>query len=446
MNSRSALDRLLDDQSARWAFRLALVVSIPVYFVAGRRQWFIRDDWAFVLTRDWIRRQFGWDDWLFIAQDGHWMTPPLIAYRLIESVFGLGSYWPFLLPTIALHVGAVLLVRVLCRRVGVSEWTTTLLCTVLLWFGGGWENIVFAVQITYNLSLVAFLAQLLLVDHDGPPDRRDALGAAIGVIGVMSSGFGPFFIVGVGLLLVLRKRWLAAVIAVVPQGLAYAWWAITWGADVASETITGPRTLAPAFAVRGVVSTFERLVGIPSLAGVAILGSIAVVLVTKLDPRNRTLLVTLWVVPTFMFLGIGVQRIGFGLDTAASSRYVHMAAMFLVPLLGLAVDQLSRWSTPVMRGAQVLLVVSIVLNAAWLHTESGAWARRAAEARRTFELLAGSPLTSTVDPSIVPVAFDPDVTIGQIPVLVERGAIEARPPSTPEEEALVRRALGLPPP
>ena len=41
-------------------------------------------------------------------------------------------------------------------------------------FGSGWENIVFAIQIVYNLSLLAFLVQLVLIDHDGPPDRRDA--------------------------------------------------------------------------------------------------------------------------------------------------------------------------------------------------------------------------------------------------------------------------------
>lgn len=444
MKLDSFFDGLLEERSARWAFRLALAASIPVYYVVGRYQWFIRDDWAFVLTRDRMRRQFGWDDWLFTAQDGHWMTPPLIVYRLVESIFGLGSYWPFLVPTVALHVGAVLLVRVLCRRMGVHEWTTTLLCIALLWFGGGWENIVFAVQITYNISLVAFLAQLVLTDHDGPPDRRDVLGAALGVIGVMSSGFGPFFIVGVGLFLALRHRWVAAAVAVVPQGLAYAWWAVTWGADVASETVTGPRTLAPVFAARGITTTFERLVAVPSLAGVAILASLAVVFTTR-EPRTRTLAITLWVVPTLMFLGVGVQRIGFGLDSAGSSRYVHIAAMLVVPLLGRTVDSVARWSTPLHRSAQVLLVASVTINAAWLHTESGAWAQRAAQARRTFELLAGSPLTATVDPAVVPVAFDPDVTVGQIAVLVERGAIEARPTVTPDDEALVRKALGLSP-
>lgn len=101
---------------------------------------------------------------------------------------------------------------------------------------------------------------------------------------------------------------------------------------------------------------------------------------------------------------------------------------------------------PAFRAAQVVLVVSVVPNAGWLHVDGGSWARRAAEARRTYELLAGSPLTATVDPSVVPVPFDPDVTVGRIVEMVERGAIEPRRSSAPDDEALVHRVLGLPPP
>ena len=78
----------------------------------------------------------------------------------------------------------------------------------------------FAVQIVYNFSLLAFLGQSLLVDHDGPVDRRDWGGVVLSLIGVSSSGFGPFFGFGVGLLLVLRRRWTAAAVAVVPQAIA----------------------------------------------------------------------------------------------------------------------------------------------------------------------------------------------------------------------------------
>ena len=88
----------------RWPWS---AVALGLFALIGRRQWFIRDDWAFVLTRRAMREQLGVSDWLFTAQDGHWMTPPLLVYWVIEQVFGIDSYWPFLLANMALHVAAV---------------------------------------------------------------------------------------------------------------------------------------------------------------------------------------------------------------------------------------------------------------------------------------------------------------------------------------------------
>jgi hypothetical protein len=441
---RTALAWAASDTGAIWAFRIALAISALVYWVVGRRQWFIRDDWAFLLSRQALRVTRGIDDWLLTAQDGHWMTPPLLIFRGLQNLFGMGSYWPYLVVNLVLHVGAVLLTRRLCQRWGVSPWTTTLLCSILLVFGGGWMNIVFAVQITYNLSLVCFLAQVLLADHDGPVDRRDWLGAALGVLGVMSSGFGPFFIAGMAALLVLRGRWKAAAIAVLPQGLAYAWWYLTWASDIASDTVPGPRSQVPAFAVRGLTATFESLIAIPALGAVALLGALAMVFTPALSRQVRAGLAAMWVTSTLMFLGIGVQRIGFGVQSAEESRYQYMAAMVLVPAVGLAVDRLARWSPGVHRATQVLLAVSVVLNAGWLQVRGAEWADRSAATRRLFELVAGSGLLDDVAPDRRIDDYNPDVNAGWLGYLVREGVVTPRTPSTPEEIAEVRRALGLP--
>ena len=78
---RTALAWAASDTGAIWAFRIALAISALVYWVVGRRQWFIRDDWAFLLSRQALRVTRGIDDWLLTAQDGHWMTPPLLIFR-----------------------------------------------------------------------------------------------------------------------------------------------------------------------------------------------------------------------------------------------------------------------------------------------------------------------------------------------------------------------------
>ncbi len=441
----SLLDRARSDWGADWAFRAMLVISVPVFYVVGRQQWFIRDDWAFLLSRNTLRQTQGNAAWLLTAQDGHWMTPPLLMYRALDNLFGLESYWPYLILNLAMHIGIVLLVRIACRRWGVSAWTTTLLCSILLLFGSGWENIVFAIQITYNLSLLCFLAQVLLVDHDGPADRRDWIGAGLGVIGVMSSGFGPFFIAGMIVLLALRQRWTALLIAVVPQGLAYGWWYLAWETDYAADAIPGPRSQVPAFAVRGISATFESLTALAPLAGIAILGALAVTMLPDNTGRVRSALVAMWATTVLMFLGVGLHRIGFGVLSAGASRYQYMAAAMLIPCLGLAIERLAVWSVAGRRAAQIVLACAIVLNVGWLQTSGAEWAARAAESKDLFELIAGSELAAQVPPTTRVDSFNPDVNVGWLSYLVAKNAITPRSPTTPAEIARVRAALGLDP-
>jgi hypothetical protein len=423
------------------AWRVALVAAVPILYLVGRRQWFIRDDWAFLLTRPLLRQQDGNAAWLLTAQDGHWMTPPLLIYRLIQNLFGVGSYWPYLLPTMALHVAAVLLVRALCRRHGVSPWTTVLLCTLLLLFGGGWEDIVFAIQLVYNISLVAFLAQLLLVDHDGPADRRDAAAAALGVVSITSSGFGPFFMVGIALLLGLRRRWRALATVVVPQALLYAWWWLSWGEDPVGATSSHSLTGAIKYARLGLTATLNSVTGQVLFAGAAFLGIVAMCVWTTLTWQRRSVLLAMCLTVVAMFLGIGYQRAGLGIDSATVSRYQYMAAMLLVPTLGLAVDQLRRFDRRALLLAQLLLAVALVQNVRLLVRSSDDWADRSAAARHLFSVVWVDPRTAGADQSFRISTFNPDVTLGSLQYLDAEGALEDVVVLTGEEATVVDRIL-----
>lgn len=445
MDAAELASRARGDEGARWAFRGAVGVAVVVWWVVGRRQWFIRDDWALLLTRDEYRRCCGTGTWLFFPQDGHWMTPPIVLYDATRAVFGLGSYWPFLLLVLATHLGAVLLVREVCRRAGATAWTTTIVCSMLLVFGSGWENIVFAVQITYNLSLVGFLAHVLLADHDGPLGRRDALGVAVGMVGVMSSGFAPFFIGGIGLFLLLRGRWRAAAVHTAPLAVAYVWWWLRWGDDPAGDAAGTSATQVPSFVGRGVLATFRGLTSVGALEGVALVATVGVVLWRRGRAREHSLVAALAVTALVMFAGVGLQRAGFGVEGAAASRYVYMAAFLVVPAFCVAVDLLGRLAPQALGAGRVLLAGSALLNAAALHTDGGAWADLARAERGVLELVAGSPRLGEADPTRTPVPFSPDVTVGAIPTLVRDGAIEPRPATTPAELALVDEALGLAP-
>lgn len=420
------------------AFRLVLVAACALFYAVGRRQWFVRDDWAFLLSRQRLRESHGIGAWLFTAQDGHWMTPPLAFWRLLQNVFGVGSYWPYLVPTMLLHVAAVVLVRVWCRRLQVSEWTATILCTLLLVFGSGWENILFAVQVVYNVSLVCFLAHLLLVDHDGPVDRRDVVGAALGVLSITSSGFGPFFLVGVGTVLVLRRRWVAAAVATVPQGLAYVWWWLAWGEDPTAERHTSTVGGFLRYAREELSLTLGSLTGQEVFGGAALLGIVAVcVWRRRLGWWSRTTLIGLVVTVAVMFLGIAYQRAGLGIVSAASSRYQYMGAMLLVPALGIAVDQTRRFDRYALAAVHVLLLVAIAQNARALVRWGDQWADRSRADQALFAIVAGFPVIEQADQRLFMSDYNPDVLLADLPQLVADGAITPRTDLTHDEQQIV---------
>jgi hypothetical protein len=430
------------DDGAKWAFRVALVGALVVLYVAGRHQWFIRDDWAFVFTRERVHQASGLDDMLFAAQDGHWMTVPILIYRLVHAVFGVGSYWPYLIPTMACHLGIAVMVRVLSLRVGVTAWTATILATMFAVFGSGWENIVFAIQIVYNLSLLGFLVHLYLIDHDGPPNRRDALGVLVGLVAVSSSGFGPFVILGTLIFTLIRKRWKAALIATAPTVLATAWWWLFWGQDPAGDALNSSLGNVPSYVDRGLIAVFQALTTPDSMVGIAMLATLAVTLWRQRDTRSHDLLVALGVTGVAIYIGLGVQRGGFGVETAANSRYVYVVAALLIPAFGIAVDLLSRLAPVALRAGQLLLVAAIGMNISALRSNGNEWANRAAAERNILELVAVSPSRTTVPQDLTPLPdFSPDVQIRDIDELVADGAITPRAPATPEEQALVDKAL-----
>lgn len=440
---KSLVQRLRADATARAAFVCAAIGSLVVYYMVGRHQWFVRDDWDYVLGRDDTLLHSGWRHWILDPQAGHWLTVPVVLFHYTTSCFGLGSYWPFLIPTMAAHLAAVFLVRALCVRAGVSAWTTTLACSMLLVFGAGWENMIFAIQISFNLSLVAFLAQLVLADHEGDVDRRDYLASALALIGVVSSGFGPIFMVGVFTYLASRRRWKAALVIVAPQSALYLWWSVFWEADTSSPR--GDKWQIPRFVVRGLTTTFDGLVSVPGLSGVAALGCIAVVASRRFDNRTHSIFLALGATVSTMFIAIGFERVGFGSAIATSSRYAHIGAMVTAPILAMAVDQSFRISRHTRHAGLLILGASGLLNLSTLYRISLDWSRQTRVQRDTFNLVAGSDLVDQVPGDRIFFPESPAVRLSTLPTLVRLGALHPRTPVTTEETGRVRLALGLSP-
>jgi hypothetical protein len=437
------IGRAESDATARRAMWIAWPLGILIVVVIGRHQWFIRDDWAFILTRQRMREVNGIDSMLLAPQDGHWMTWPILVFRLLHGTFGTGSYLPYLIVLWATHVGAVVLARAWMVRLGVSAWISTLMTILLLLFGAGWENLMFAIQIVYNLSLIAFLGHTLLVDHDGPIDRRDWFGVALSLIGVSSSGFGPFFGFGVGLLLVLRRRWKAAVVAVVPQAVAWSWWWLTWGADPAGGDGVASVRFIVHWTEIGLWSVFGSLSGTAILAWPAFFLCVAVAVWPGTDATKRAPIIALLGTAVVMLMGIGTRREAFGISAAGWPRYQYMAAMVVAPVLALALDEIRRFASWARWIPRAVLVLAIVRNVGWMNDGADYWAGVSSEDRRVFSLVAGSDARFDAPPDRSMSSVSPDVRVSDLEALVADGAIEPVAPTTPEERAQVAWALGV---
>jgi hypothetical protein len=144
------------------------------------------------------------------------------------------------------------------------------------------------------------------------------------------------------------------------------------------------------------------------------------------------------------FSGLGLQRIGFGVEAGATPRYSGVAAMLLAPAFAVALDASRRLGRRGIATVYALLAVSIVVNVGALRYSMADRSERAAESRRVFELVAGSPELLVGKEALAPSPISPDVQVDDLAYLVELGAFDARPPVSDEERELVRRALDVP--
>jgi hypothetical protein len=268
-------------------FGLLAVASIPLYLVLARHEWFFLDEWDFLADRT-----GGNVGDLLRPHVNHWTTLPIVAWRVLWSVFGLRTYTPYVVLSVLVHVAVAALTRVVMRRAGVDPWIATVVAGVLLLFGAGAQNVMYAFQITFTGALAFGLTHLLLADHDGPIDRRDWLGLLAGALGLMCSGVAVTMVAVVGLATLLRRGRRAAVFHVVPLAVLYLGW---WAKYARSETdLTGDLSSTFAFVRRGLTIAFGSLgqvAAVGALVAIALLAGWVLVYRAESDVRRRATLV-----------------------------------------------------------------------------------------------------------------------------------------------------------
>lgn len=440
-------ERLTSDRAAAVVFGVYVALAFPlILFVLGSDRWFLRDDWEFLTDRSMTDA-----GQLFADHYGHWTTLPIIAYRSMWKVVGINSYVPYEAMVVTVHLVACVLIRQVMRRAGVGAWIASATAAAFVLFGAGDQNITWAFQISMAGSLAFGLAALLVLDHEGGPSPRDAVGLALGLASLMCSGIGPLMIVGTTAALLLRRGWKRALLASVPLAAAYVAWHIA--VDPEFSSTARPETSTIVDWVRtGIGGTFEALVGDHLVAAIILavgtIGGVALAAVDRHregDWRTIGLPVGLLVILPLLFASTSFRLWIFGTDFATSGRYLHIAAAVLLPSIALAADALARRKAVAGVALLVPLAIGVPTNIRLFN--SSIFGPAYFDGQEIAILgAANSPLAEQVPDWVLP---DPEPTNGDALTVEwlleakEDGLVPEAPPTSAAGEAATTIRLGV---
>jgi hypothetical protein len=412
----------------------AEAVGFVFYVVKGRGVWFFGvfgDEWDFLAGRRLTVHD------LLQPHGDHLVALPALIFRLLFTVFGLRTYLPYQLLAIATHVAIAALLRLVIRRAGVNAWVATAAATLFVFFGAGSENVLIAFQITFTGALALGLTQLLLADHPGRLDRRDALGVVAGLGALLCSNVALVMIAVVGVNSLLARRWRAAVVHVVPLAAVFVAWSAGYGRKARfnfdeSSFVNAVRT--------AVSATFQALGQVPfvgwGLAAVLVAG---LALAWRDTPRGERrmrfgLAVSMLVGDLAFVVILGLTRGGLGVSFLSSSRYLYVIAAMLLPALAIGCDAIIRRWRGFAPAVLALLVVGIPGNIG--RTSANVHPSLYRHQKGVITSLAGMDLTRRTPRSLRPApSFAEPVTVGWLVDGVASGRIPTSKPKTPRDLA-----------
>ena len=427
---------------------LTVLLAFLALLWLGRGLTFFADEWAVMADRPITIDSF------IQPFNEHWLGVQIVVYRLMLQTFGLGSYMPYLALLAALHVVVVVELYLVARRT-TAPWIAVLAAIVFAFFGSGFENLYWAMQIGFLISIGLGLGAVLLLDG-APSLGRIVVATGLLTVGMMTSGFGIFMLVFVGLDLLLdRGRWRVVPAMFVP-GLVYVSWYVAFGRSGVANA-RDPFTIdailsVPKFVVEGVGTAFGSVLGIGPQLGILAAAALAIGLVVQLVRRqpvpSRVFAAFGAIVAQYAILGLIRAQLFDG--AAEYSRYAYVSGIFamlgLVALVGvrsLPADPRRRMAT--VAAVSGIFTLALVWNGWLLLAGRGIFADRAAHTRALVTVVTGQ-MEPGVDPDKV-ILLDRTVTRLRA-VIAEFGspitdslAGDAVPPVDPSLVEQVRQTL-----
>jgi hypothetical protein len=314
---------------ARLIVVAAALAMAAVILWTTRTYTFYFDEWTFLVSMPaWTPATF------FVPHNEH----PAILFRLVywtlAHTVGLGAYWPYMAVAALAHAANVVLLNELVRR-RAGELVGLGAALLLLVLGAGWEDLIWAFQMAWLLSVAFGLGALLLLQS---PRWIVAAVTALAV-SLAFSGIGLVFAVAAGVQLLLtpdRRRqvaWLA------PVAMALLAWLAAFG-RMGTHPSPPPSVanivLDPLYAAWGLGEAAAGLIGQGGWWGPPLLVIAAAALALRwrrhgADPFAIGVAAGL----VGFYVVAGLTRAQLGVQQSGASRYIYIGA---VPWLVLLAD------------------------------------------------------------------------------------------------------------
>jgi hypothetical protein len=235
-------DTKVGDVRAPWLWLTLIALAVVVFgcllYLTSYKTFFY-DEWDFIFQD---RR---WDlNLLFLAHNEHWVTVPILVWKILFVFVGIRTYLPYEAALLAVHMAAALLLFQLIRRRS-GDLPAFGAALILLVLGGGGTDIVWAFQIEFVGAVAFGLLAMLLLDSDPLSSRRLA-GASLALLGaLMCSGVGLAFLAAITVqVLVDRRRRELWPVLVLPIA-AFGVWFLFYGAGLPGTPGAPCSTCAP---------------------------------------------------------------------------------------------------------------------------------------------------------------------------------------------------------
>ena len=348
------------------ALALLLLAGAVVLEIQTRGTTFWGDEWSWIISR-----RGGGIATFLDPHNEHLSLVPVTIYKILFATVGLRHYWPYRAVLITLDLGCTFLVFCYARsRIG--AYFALLAAALILFFGPGWQDILWPFQIAWLSAIAAGIAALLALD------RRDAIGdvAACLLLGVSLASAGPALAVAAGLVVdvALRRRWRDLWIVAIPIAFYGLWW-IGY-----QQTTFSPHALLllPTFVFDAAAGALTALAGLTNLdvfhgtglflnSGPPLLLVAVTAVMWRLHRLGRvpsrvwtllTMPVAFWIVTAVgrAYVTVGPLVLT---STGYESRYLYVSAVFLI-LLGSEVARGQATSLIVRLAAGVLVTAAVV--------------------------------------------------------------------------------------